>query len=229
MSENRIKPGKMIRKKSSASGIIAAALGVYGGFFGMGHGVGEIIQGNTLIKNIRIYALGAPGLPFPFGREPAMTLLPTYLSAGVLTVLIGSAIMVWPFVFLTKKYGSIVLLLLSILLLLAGGGYATVAMLFAACIAGAKACSEFKWLKKNLPSRFRRLAGKTWKIFILLSILWVPFEFILGWLFRVGYPDPGYLLAYAMPVWMTLAVLTGILNDSAAPDVGDKDKDRRNP
>jgi hypothetical protein len=67
----------------NASKILAMIFGIYGGIFGFEHGIGEILQGNSTIENIKFYAYKSPGLPFPFGREPAMTLIPIYLITGI--------------------------------------------------------------------------------------------------------------------------------------------------
>lgn len=91
--------------------------GVYGGFLGLEHGVGEIMQGNAAMTSVQINAYAPPGLPFPFGREPTMTLLPTLLLAGILAVLTDLTVMIWSAFFIQMKHSILILYLMSILLL----------------------------------------------------------------------------------------------------------------
>jgi len=67
--------------------VVSSILGIYGGLLGFEHGIGEILQGNLAVPDIKINAYGSAGLPFPFGHEPAMTLLPTYLVTGSVAAL----------------------------------------------------------------------------------------------------------------------------------------------
>jgi hypothetical protein len=75
------------KDKQGAARRTSSIFGVYGGLLGFEHGIGEILQGNLPVPSIRINAYGSAGLPFPFGHEPAMTLLPTYLTTGIAAAL----------------------------------------------------------------------------------------------------------------------------------------------
>jgi hypothetical protein len=54
--------------------------------------------------------------------EPALTVLPTFLLSGILTVIVGLALSVWSVSFVQRRGGGLVLILLSLVLLLTGGG-----------------------------------------------------------------------------------------------------------
>jgi hypothetical protein len=123
-------------KRRGAARTLSSILGVYGGFLGFEHGIGEMLQGNLAVPAIRINAYGSAGLPFPFGHEPAMTLLPTYLTTGIAAALTALLITIWSAFFIAKKSGPLVLLLLSILLLLVGGGYGPIPILLLSAVAG---------------------------------------------------------------------------------------------
>ena len=74
-------------------------------------------------KGTRIFAVSPSELPFPFGHEPAMTIIPNLLVTGILAIIFGLFIVIWAAVFVPKKNGGAVLFLLSIILLLVGGGF----------------------------------------------------------------------------------------------------------
>jgi hypothetical protein len=56
------------------------------------------------------------------GGEPAMTIIPSYLITGVLTIIFGVLLAVWAGKFIQHKSGGLILILLSIIMLLVGGG-----------------------------------------------------------------------------------------------------------
>jgi hypothetical protein len=102
--------------KSRAS---VAILGVFAGLGGASHGPGEMLQGNVAPSEMMIKAW--PSLTALNG-EPAMTLAPSFLAAGILTVAFGLLLAVWAGAFAHRKYGGLLLILLSIVMLLVGGG-----------------------------------------------------------------------------------------------------------
>ena len=98
----------------------ASFIGVFAGLGGgVLHGVGEILQGNTVPSGIMIEAW--PELTTLAG-EPAMTIVPNFLLTGILAVIFGLVVAIWAAAFVQKKYGGLVLILLSIIMLLIGGG-----------------------------------------------------------------------------------------------------------
>jgi len=198
----------------NASRLIATIFGIYGGFFGLEHGIGEVLQGNIITDGVRIYAYSAPGLPFPFGREPALTIVPTYLISGILTIFLGLIIMLWSLKMINYKFGSLGLFSLSIILFLVGGGFGPFTTLIFASISSSMINSKFYWWKRNIPLGIRTLLGKLCPWFTILFILWIPVEIILGICFRLGYPYPGYIFAYLFPIIMIINVLTGFAHDS---------------
>ena len=53
-----------------AAGAACSILSLYAG--NLEFGIGEMLQGDRAVPNLRINAYGSAGLPFPFGHEPAM-------------------------------------------------------------------------------------------------------------------------------------------------------------
>ncbi|MBN1861087.1 MAG: hypothetical protein JW840_06460 [Candidatus Thermoplasmatota archaeon] len=51
-----------------------------------------------------------------------MTLVPSFLISGVLTIIFGLFVALWAAQFVQRKNGGLVLILLSIIMLLVGGG-----------------------------------------------------------------------------------------------------------
>jgi hypothetical protein len=103
----------------SKTRIAASAIGVFAGRGGASHGPGEMLQGNVAPTGIVIEAW--PELKVLAG-EPAMTIVPSFLVAGMLTVIFGLLVAIWAAKFVQRKKGGVILILLSIIMLLVGGG-----------------------------------------------------------------------------------------------------------
>ena len=56
------------------------------------------------------------------GCEPALTIVPTFVVASVLTSILALIVLLWTAVRVHRKHGGLLLMLLSLLLLLVGGG-----------------------------------------------------------------------------------------------------------
>lgn len=203
-----------IRSNFNASKLTAILFSVFGGLFGLEHGIGEILQGNISTPGLKIYAYSAPGLAFPFGREPALTVVPNYLISGILSILLGLIIIIWSIKLIQIKFGGLGLLCLSIIIFLTGGGFGPFTTLIFASIAALKINSNFIWWKRLLPFRLRTFVAKLFPWVTILFLSWIPFELILGLFFGIGYPYPGYLLAYIFPFIMVFTVLTAFAHDS---------------
>jgi len=97
----------------------ASIIGIFAGLGGASHGPGEMLQGNIAPSGIIIEAW--PELTALNG-EPAMTIVPSFLVTGVLTIIFGLLVAIWAAKFVQRKNGGLVLILLSIIMLLVGGG-----------------------------------------------------------------------------------------------------------
>lgn len=119
----------------SRTRLAASTVGVFAGLGGASHGPGEMLQGNVAPSGMMIEAW--PELTVLNG-EPAMTLIPSFLVAGVLTVIFGLLVAVWAFKFVQRRHGGAVLILLSLVMLLVGGGLFPPVFGFAAGIIGTR-------------------------------------------------------------------------------------------
>ena len=165
--------------------VTAAVFGVYAGLLGIEHGYFETLQGNVVPTTLKIMAVSGPGLPFPFGHEPAMTIVPNFLVTGILAILVGLSIILWSVAFVHKKHGAAVLSLLSILLLLVGGGFGPITLLITACIGAGRINKPITWWRKNLPAGPRRLLAMLWPWSLAAALGWVPIEVLLGQIFHL--------------------------------------------
>jgi hypothetical protein len=129
--------------------LAASILGIFAGLGGASHGPGEILQGNTAPNGLVIEAW--PELTALRG-EPAMTVIPSFLISGILTVIVGVLVAVWAAKFVQRKNGGIILILLSILMLLVGGGLFPPVFGVAAGLIGTR-------IKSSNESKYKREAS----------------------------------------------------------------------
>ncbi len=173
----------MSKKPSlNAVRITTSLISTAGGLLSLEHGIYLLLQGRTPVRGVMINAIGSPCDPSAIWHAclPALTLLPTYFLAGILTVLLSLAAILTGWFALQKRRGAGILSLLAFLLLACGGGYIPVFLLLIA--AGAKAAvrtsSRFRktaFLHNN-RTRFQRL----WQVAVALFISWYLFFFFLG-------------------------------------------------
>lgn len=204
----------------SAVRTTASVFGIYAGILGMEHGLFEMLQGNAVPTSIRIMAVSGPGLPFPFGHEPAMTVIPNFLATGICAILVGLSIIIWSTAFVHKKHGAAILSLLSILLLLVGGGFGPISLLIAACIAAAKIGVPLTWWRTKLPAPSRRWLAMLWKPSLTAALAWVPVEVVLGQIFHLK-NDPSrtltnlnFLFSYPLLAFIALTLIAALAREA---------------
>jgi hypothetical protein len=101
--------------------VAAAIIGVLAGLMGASHGPGEILQGNVAPKGIMIMAW--PQLTSsPLAGEPAVTVMPSFVMAGIFTIIVAGIVVAWSGTCLERKQGGLLLILLSLTMLAIGGG-----------------------------------------------------------------------------------------------------------
>jgi hypothetical protein len=103
----------------SKTKVAASVVGIFAGLAGASHGFGEILQGNVAPGELMIKAW--PGLT-ALGGEPALTIVPSFLVTGVLTIIFGVMVTAWAGAFVQRRFGGLILVLLSVIMLLVGGG-----------------------------------------------------------------------------------------------------------
>jgi hypothetical protein len=214
-TQDRIAAGRSVNAVRATT----AAFGVYAGLLGIEHGFLETLHGNVATKGLKIMAADFE-LPFPFGHEPAMTVIPNFLVTGVAAMMVGLAILVWSAGFVQRKHGALVLLLLSIALLLLGGGFGPISLMIVACMAAAMIGSPLTWWRVYLPDALRRFLAAIWLWSLGGALLWVPGEFVAGQILglkndhRQILTNLNLMLSYPMLALFVLTLITGFAHEA---------------
>jgi hypothetical protein len=163
--------GSAVRENRAARWT-ASALGVVAGVGGMEHGLFEILQGKAPTNGMVIDAIGPAQRFWTYGTEPAFTLLPSFLAAGILAVTTGLLVTVWSIAFVGRKLGVVILALLAALMFLAGGGFAPPVFAVLAIAAAAAIRRPLTIWRGVLPATVRRFLSWLWPgTLILLTAL----------------------------------------------------------
>lgn len=209
---------KMTRHNTGALRITASVFGTYAGVLGLEHGYFETLQGNVVPAGTRIRASLAE-LPFPFGHEPAMTIVPNFLVTGILAMIVGLLIIVWAVVFVHQKNGARVLSLLSVILILVGGGFGPITLLITASVASGWIGKPLTRWRLRLSSNLTRILAKAWPSCLIAALLWAPSEFIAGYIFSIkNDPHPtltnlNLILSYPMLALFALTLIAGFASE----------------
>ncbi|MBN1315963.1 MAG: hypothetical protein JXA42_10860 [Anaerolineales bacterium] len=154
-------------KNLNATRVIATTVGVFFGLFsGVNHGIFEILQGNTPTGKLVIQAIGPAQRFWQEGTEEAFTIIPNFLTTGILSVIVGLAIVIWSIWFLPTKHGSTVFLGLFILSFLVGGGIGQVAFFIPAWAFSTRMDKPLTWWNKVLPPGSRPILSRLWVVLL---------------------------------------------------------------
>ena len=203
----------------NATQLLTASIGAIMGLGGIEHGVGEILQGNTAPGGLVIQSWPDAEFFRIVGGEPAMTIIPNLLVAGILTILCSLAFLAWATLFIQRKNGGLVLILLSILMLLVGGGFAPPILGIVLGAAATRIRTPFSWFRAHLSPGLHSLARKLWPgAYIACIAAWLllfPGTSILAYFFGMDNPS-------LVPMFFTCAFglllvtfFTGFVSDSS--------------
>ena len=203
---------------------VATTLGALVGLAGIDHGIFEILQGPVTPTSLLIAAIGPEQKFWMYGEETALTIIPSFLISGILSVILGAIVTVWAVGFIDSKYGALVLMLLSIALFLVGGGFAPIVMALIASLAASRIHKPLKFWRLVLPVPLQKILRWIWQ--------WVLIAFVLIFVFSViiaifGWPLTSYFddktafthlntLSFIMVGMMLLAVVSGFAYDIQA-------------
>ena len=166
-----------------ATKTVATWFGIAAGGAGIEHGIFEILQGSSQPEGLMIASMGPPCVPEEIWNacEPALTVLPNFLIAGILTVIIGLAILIGSIFFVQRKYGGVSLILLSIALLLFGGGIFPPVISIVGGVAGMKINKPFG---QKQPGSLTRFASRLWPWPLAIFIGWLLGQWVVGYFFN---------------------------------------------
>ena len=165
--------------------ITAATLGIYAGLLCVEHGVFEIFQGNVVTNGPMINAMGPSCQPDAVWHAcfPALTLLPNFLTTGILAIIIGLMVLIWAAGFVHRRHGGVILIFLSILMLPVGGGFIPAFIGVIAGKAGTRIHAPLTWWRRRSPSVLKTLP-KLWPWTLILLLIWIFANWIFGILFN---------------------------------------------
>ena len=201
----------------NATKVTISTFGVLAGVAGLEHGIGEILQGTIPPSGIVIESW--PGSTFfrIVAGEPAMTIIPSLLVSGLLTILVSLIFITWAIMFVQKKHGGLVMILLSMVLLLVGGGFGPPILGVVLGAAATRIGAPLSWWRVHLSAGLRRFLEKSWGwSFIVCLVAWLvlfPGLNILSYFF--GLDNPGFVLItmfFALAT-LLLTITTGIVHD----------------
>jgi hypothetical protein len=210
-----------------ATRITASTLGILVGLAGVDHGIFEILQGNVPPDGVMIEAIGEAQRFWEYGVETALTIVPSFLISGILSVILGIIVVVWAGWFVDKKGGPAILMALSISLFLVGGGFAPIFMALIASLTATRIHANLKFWRKLLPDIVGKFLGALWLAILVIFVIVFVFSVeiaIFGWPLTAFFDADtafGYLntVAMWMVVLMVLSAITGFAYDIQAQDI----------
>lgn len=156
----------------NATRITATVIGVFFGLFsGVNHGFFELLQGNKPTDGLFIPAIGEAQRFWLLGTEDAFTLIPNFMITGIVSMIVGVAIIVWSIWYLPTKYGRTIFLGLFILSFLVGGGIGQVFFFIPAWAFATRLGKPLTWWRKVLPRRSWLFLSKLWPVTLVLATL----------------------------------------------------------
>jgi len=159
-------------KNLNATRVTATVIGVFFGLFsGVNHGFFELLQGNKPTNGFAIHAIGEAQRFWPLGTEDAFTLIPNFMITGIVSMVVGVAIIVWSIWFLPTKLGRTVYLGLFILSFLVGGGIGQAFFFIPAWAFATRLEKPLTWWQKVLPRRIRPFLSRLWIVMLVLATL----------------------------------------------------------
>ncbi|MFL7890888.1 MAG: hypothetical protein AB8I56_02385 [Anaerolineales bacterium] len=163
-----------------ATKTVTTWLGISAGIAGLEHGYFEILQGSTSTEGLMITSIGPPCVPEDIWNacEPALTILPDFLSAGILSLIVGLLILVWSTAFIQHKHGGSILMLLSVALLLVGGGLFPPLIGIGGGIAGTRINRP---ISRKPPGQILDFSSKLWPWLLVIFLAWIWGQWIVGY------------------------------------------------
>ena len=166
-----------------ATKTVAMWFGVTAGLAALEHGYFEILQGNIRPDGVMFPSWGADvcdPIRAWHACEPAMSLLPSFLLSGIMTILLSLAVFIWSGWFIQRKYGGLVLILLAIPLLLVGGGIFPPAIALVGGLAGRHINNPIN----DKPGRLTGFAASLWPWPLVIYLVWTVGQFPFGYFFN---------------------------------------------
>ena len=140
----------------NASHMVGSVWGVFAGLGAFRHGIGEVLQGNATTGGLFIESWATGPIAEQMGGEPAITLIPNFLYAGIVILALSLVVIIWSAAFMHRNNGGRGLIYLSLGMLLLGGGVGPPVIGLIAGWAGTGVRSSFPWWSQRLTGNLRR-------------------------------------------------------------------------
>ena len=156
----------------NATRVIATSIGVFFGLFsGVNHGIFELLQGNKPTDGFVINAIGEAQRFWVEGTEPAFTLIPNFMLTGIVSIIVGLAVIIWSIWFLPTKHGRAIFLGLFVLSFLVGGGIGQAFFFIPAWAFATRMDKPLIWWRKVLPRNTWPFLSKLWIVTLILATI----------------------------------------------------------
>ncbi len=210
----------MFWRNVSATHVVAATLGVFGGLLSLEHGYFELLQGNAAPGGILISAIGPP---CELSRawhacEPALTLVPSLAITGVLAILVGLFVVLVAALGLRAKHGPRLLIVLALLQLLVGGGIIPVFWELVAAGVAPRSAAPPDWWRARLAIAWQRSFARLWPWALVAFVAWGLLQWVVGTLFNdcmLHLAGPALLVTLGL---LLLAIATGFARDALSAE-----------
>jgi hypothetical protein len=187
----------------SASRYVAMWFGILTGLGHLDHGILETMQGGIPTNGLLINAvpIGNSWSIWKKGGEAAFTLLPTMLSAGVASIIVGLTVIFWSVAFLHRKGGPFVYLGLCVVSLIAGGGIGQIVFFTVIFAFSTRVGKPLTFWRRAILHTARAKWARLWKALAVLAVLFFLASLelaILGYFPLVGDPQTVLVINWSL-------------------------------
>jgi hypothetical protein len=194
-------------------------LGVFVGVSGLDHGLFEALQGSAPTPGLFVQAIGPAQQMWPYGTEDALTVIPDFLVAGIVTVVVGLLTIAWSIWFVDRPRGPIVLLGLGALLFLVGGGIAMLALLVFGWAVARRIDRPIGFWRGIVPTPVATALASRWPRLVAVSVVLYAIALeiaIFGFVPGVREPDLALAICWSALLVMLLVLVLALVGASAA-------------
>lgn len=203
----------------SKTKLSVSTFGTILGIAGIEHGIGEILQGNTIPSEPMFQSWPNNQYYEILAGEPAFTIVPnlSFFVIGILAIIFSTLLITWSIFFIDNKFGGPVLILLTLCQFLFGAGMAGPILIGVIIgLAATRIDSEFNWMNNHDSIRIK--LAPVWKISYITSVvswfsLW-PGLVILSVFITLIDPSIVIIFTFISLVTLILTLLSAFACDS---------------
>jgi hypothetical protein len=168
-----------------------------------------------------IAAIGPEQRFWLYGEETALTIIPSFLVSGILSVILGIIVMGWAIFFIDHKHSGGILMMLSLALFLVGGGFAPIFMALIASLTATRINKPLRFWHRVILEKIQIPLGRIWRSVLVMFVILFIFSVIVaifGWPMTYFFDDETAFrhlntLSLVMVGMMLLAVISSFAYD----------------